>query len=52
MKQSSDVNAELQQVSAYPTKQEMNQKDVALFEEQKDCGCTLKAKNAANTEQG
>ncbi|GEB34911.1 MULTISPECIES: hypothetical protein [Brevibacillus] len=52
MKQSSDVNAELQQVSAYPTKQKMNQKDVALFDEQKGCGCTPEAKNAANTEQG
>ncbi|GEC89322.1 hypothetical protein [Brevibacillus brevis] len=42
MNQSSDVNAELQQVSAYPTKQEMNQKDVALLNEQEDNCCTPK----------
>ncbi|QRG70390.1 hypothetical protein [Brevibacillus choshinensis] len=41
MPQQNDVNAEMQQVSAYPTKQEMHQKDVALMEEQ-DCGCTSK----------
>lgn len=48
MKQSSDVNAELQQVSAYPTKQEMNQKDVALLDEQESY-CTPK-KQASETQ--
>ncbi|GED57802.1 hypothetical protein ABER61_20255 [Brevibacillus formosus] len=45
MKQSSDVNAELQQVSAYPTKQEMDQKGVALLDEQESC-CTPKKQAA------
>lgn len=40
MKQSSDVNAELQQVSAYPTKQKMNQEHVALYNEQESCCCS------------
>jgi hypothetical protein len=32
--QQNDVSAEMQQVSAYPTKQKMHQKDVALLEGQ------------------
>jgi hypothetical protein len=50
MNQSSDVNAELQQVSAYPTKQEMNQKDVALLNEQENSCCTPK-KQAAEAQR-
>ncbi|MEJ8546285.1 hypothetical protein [Brevibacillus borstelensis] len=33
-----DVNVELQQVGAYPTKQKMDEKKVPLLEEQ-ECDC-------------
>lgn len=33
-----DVNAEMQQVSAYATKHKMHQHDVVLLEEKKDDG--------------
>jgi hypothetical protein len=51
MNQSSDVNAEMQQVSAYPTKQEMHQKEVARFEEE-GCGCSSQSRPDAEKEQG
>ncbi|MFF0826264.1 hypothetical protein ACFYU8_04350 [Brevibacillus sp. NPDC003359] len=50
MNQSSDVNAELQQVSAYPTKQKMHQKNVALVNEQDSCCCSPK-KQASEAQQ-
>ncbi|MED4781097.1 hypothetical protein [Brevibacillus choshinensis] len=50
MSQQNDVSAEMQQVSAYPTKQKMHQKDVALMEEQ-DCCCATKQTNASEAQQ-
>ncbi|MFS0918717.1 hypothetical protein [Brevibacillus sp. 179-C 1.1 NHS] len=50
MNRSSDVNAELQQVSAYPTKQKMHQKNVALVNEQESCCCSPN-KQADNEQQ-
>lgn len=49
MNNKSDINKEMQEVSAYPTKQEMHQKDVALFEEEAG---DATAHNQANTESG
>lgn len=40
MNNHSDFNAEMQQVSAYPTKQEVGQEDVALLNEQDSCCCS------------
>jgi hypothetical protein len=40
MNKKSDVNQEMQQVSAYPTKQKMHQKHVALLDEQDGASST------------
>jgi len=42
MNDHSDFNAEMQQVSAYPTKQKVGQEEVALLNEQESC-CTPQA---------
>lgn len=49
MSKQSDINTELKEVSAYPTKQEMNQKEVELLEQGSD-GCCCSTSNAS--EQG
>lgn len=51
MARENDVSTEMQQVSAYPTKQEMHQKDVALLEGE-DCECQTKQTRATESEQG
>lgn len=48
--QQNDVSAEMQQVSAYPTKQKMHQKDVALMEDQ-DCCCATNQKKDSEAKQ-
>ncbi|GED71781.1 hypothetical protein BRE01_54830 [Brevibacillus reuszeri] len=40
MNDHSDFNAEMQQVSAYPTKQKIGQEEVALLNEQDSCCCS------------
>ncbi|MGG1661061.1 hypothetical protein [Brevibacillus sp. NRS-1366] len=56
MNKHSDFNAEMQQVSAYPTKQEVGQEEVALLDEQDDCctpqsSCCTPQKNEASKAQ-
>lgn len=57
MNDHSDFNAEMQQVSAYPTKQKVGQEDVALLNEQDSCCapqsscCTPKKTQASEAQQ-
>lgn len=57
MNNHSDFNAEMQQVSAYPTKQKVGQEDVALLNEQESCCspqsscCTPKKTQASEAQQ-